>query len=75
MARRPIMSPPDLDARADRAKQIAQSLFGRSLWRDGAELHCEIPADMAGAAASSFGQGGFSAVTSPGRQRGSRRAG
>jgi hypothetical protein len=53
-----IMSPPDLDQRADRAKQIAQELFGKSLWRDGAE----IPADMAGAASSNYGRGGFSAV-------------
>jgi hypothetical protein len=57
-----IMSPPDLDQRADRAKQIAQELFGKSHWRDGAEMHVEIPADMAGAAASSYGRGGFSAV-------------
>jgi hypothetical protein len=39
---------PDLDARAARAKQIAEELYGRALWRDGAKLHVEIPADMAG---------------------------
>ena len=42
-----IMSQPDLDARAARAKQIAEELFGKALWRDGAEMHVEIPADMA----------------------------
>jgi hypothetical protein len=52
---------PDLDPRADRVRQIAESLFGKVLDRDGAEMHVEIPADMSGAAASSFGQGGFSA--------------
>jgi hypothetical protein len=68
----------DLDARAARVAEIAKSLFGKALDREVVhieelvddEVHerdidvmfCEIPADMAGAAASMFGTGGFSAV-------------
>jgi hypothetical protein len=60
----PRIRPPkvtDLDARADRVRQIAESLFGKVLSRDGDTMRVEIPADMSGAAASMFGQGGFSA--------------
>jgi hypothetical protein len=36
----------DLDARADRVRQIAESLFGKVLSHDGDTLRVEVPADL-----------------------------
>lgn len=52
----------DLSARADRVRQIAEQLHGNVLDRDGDTMRVEIPSDLSGAAASSFGRGGYSAV-------------
>jgi hypothetical protein len=53
---------PMLEARADRVKTIAAWLYGRVVSSDGNTITAEIPADMAGAAASAFGMAGLSAV-------------
>jgi hypothetical protein len=48
------MTAVDLTARADRVKQIATSLYGRVLDREGDTMRAEIPADLIGAAGSAF---------------------
>lgn len=56
------MTAPDLSERARRVQIICNTLYGSVLDQDDDVMHVEIPADLAGAAASLFGAGGFSAV-------------
>jgi hypothetical protein len=49
----------DLGPRAERAKAIAESLFGRVISRDRHTMVIEVPADLFGAAGRSLGMGGF----------------
>jgi hypothetical protein len=50
----------DLDARADRLKEIAASLYGSLLSVDHDIAEIEIPADLSSACASMLGASGFS---------------
>jgi hypothetical protein len=56
------MTAPDLSERQRRVQIITNTLYGSVLDHDDDVMHVEIPADLAGAAASLFGAGGFSAV-------------
>jgi hypothetical protein len=50
----------DLSARADRVRQIAESLFGKLLSIDDDVAEAEVPADLSGAFSVSLGASGFS---------------
>jgi hypothetical protein len=52
----------DLSASADRVRQIAETLQGRVLGREGEIMRVEIPADLASGAATLFGMAGLTAV-------------
>ena len=45
--------------RADRVREIVESLYGSVINRTGNILHCEAPADMLGACMNSLFRGGF----------------
>lgn len=52
----------DIEARAERVRQIAESLYGSVLDRDGDTLWCEVPADLCGGFTTLCGMGGFVAI-------------
>jgi hypothetical protein len=62
------MTMTDLDARADRVRQIAHTLYGRVLDRNRNKMVIEVPADLLGAAMNMLSMGGFGMPDGVGKQ-------